>query len=323
MKPSYKLIPKYKASDFPRGFICTTHCAHIKSPPNATLNTSPPATSATSTPLKPDLALIYSSLPDCMAGACFTRNAFQAAPVQWSRHLLHQSVPIQGLIVNSGCANACTGDQGYANAERMSQLATQACPLSNSRDMLPPSPPPMMRTTPNMLVLSTGVIGQPLPMDRIEQGIQTASQHWKSTPEAWTECARAFMTTDTFPKLRVRSLTLPGSGHTIRFMGISKGAGMIHPNMATLLSLIVTDARLESQQELQAITRRVCERSFNAISVDGDCSTNDSFIVLANGGAMSQQEVVRSAVDRQAFEEMLLDLAQELAQLIVRGELLN
>ena len=242
---------------------------------------------------------------------------------------------VQAMLLNSGCANACTGDAGLADAWTMSRDTDRWLEQVG-----------LLKTKANTMVMSTGVIGQPLPMDRIRAGVETLASQLKASightnttdttdtthtttanktttmsqdlHQSWQQCAQAFMTTDTFPKLRCREWTLPRSGHTVRMAGISKGAGMIHPNMATMLGLIVTDAKLPSAQWLQECTKYATERSFNAITVDGDTSTNDTLLVMANGQSVPQGEPPLSGDDLLAFRDRLTSFAQELAQLIVR-----
>jgi len=285
---AFKVVPQYAANMYPKGFQCGAFYAGIKKAAKKS----------------PDLAVIYSTT-SCKAAATFTLNRFQAAPVLVSKLVLSdKGDEVYGVIMNSGCANACTGDQGLKDATTMSSLASRTFIPKTRLDEL------------KMLVMSTGVIGQALPMDKVSQGIEALQKHIGNTHQHWSDVARAFMTTDTFPKLRVRELKLPQCGETVRLAGISKGAGMIHPNMATMLGTVVTDAKFASTEVLQEMTKSVVDRTFNAITIDGDTSTNDTFCVLANGAAM---RLPLSGQDVAAFQECLLDLSKELAQLIVRG----
>jgi glutamate N-acetyltransferase/amino-acid N-acetyltransferase len=265
-----------------------------------------------------DLAVLLStSSRPTAAAASFTRNAFQAAPVLVSKEVLQQTAGrARGLVINSGCANAVTGKQGLADAWAMAR-ATDA--------LLPPSPSPSTPFSSETLVMSTGVIGQPLPISKILTALQPRSTlaHTLGTGfSAWEAAARAFMTTDTFPKLRARALSF-GDGRTCRIAGIDKGAGMIHPDMAglphaTLLGCIATDAPV-APEALQAALDYAVQRSFNAISVDGDMSTNDTVVLFANGAA--QGVMIDEARDPAAFvrfREGLTEFMQELAQLVVR-----
>jgi glutamate N-acetyltransferase/amino-acid N-acetyltransferase len=251
-----------------------------------------------------DVGIVLSTT-EAAAAACFTRNAFQAAPVTVSREVLaRQKGKARAVVVNSGCANAVTGTEGMQNAQAMSKAMAS-------------------RNIGDALVLSTGVIGQQLPIRRILGGIDSGQATLSSSFQAWHALARAFMTTDTFPKLRTRAFDLDGT--EVRFVGIDKGAGMIHPNMgppspphATLLGLIATDAAVEPESLQVALTHAV-DRSFNSISVDGDMSTNDTVLALANGaadGTVVSQHGTPELFAR--FTDELTSFATELAQLIVR-----
>ena len=261
-----------------------------------------------------DLGLVLSTAPasQTSSAACFTRNAFKAAPVAVSADVLEKSAGrARAIVVNSGCANAVTGKQGLSDAWSMSR-ATDI--LLKSED-------------PSTLVMSTGVIGQNLPIARIIAGIESASSSLGSSPEHWERVARAFMTTDTFPKLRARTFNLGGPS-PIRILGIDKGAGMIHPDMgpapatlplhATLLGLIATDARISPRSLQNALTYAV-DRSFNSISVDGDMSTNDTIVALANGEAGGVEvDEHETPKEYELFRTELTKFAIELAQLVVR-----
>ncbi|KAI0299294.1 arginine biosynthesis bifunctional protein ArgJ beta chain [Russula brevipes] len=243
-----------------------------------------------------DLAVLLSTSPrPTSAAATFTRNAFQAAPVTVSKDVLRQTAGrARALVVNSGCANAVTGRQGLADAWAMAR-ATDPLLLA------PHSSPPETET----LVMSTGVIGQPLPIFKILAALRPQGPMANVLGHgfaAWEAAARAFMTTDTFPKVRARTLAL-GDGRTYRIAGIDKGAGMIHPDMAglphaTLLGCVATDAPV-APATLQAALDYAVQRSFNAISVDGEMSTNDTVVLFANGaGALeSGSESARREID--------------------------
>lgn len=262
----------------------------------------------------PDLAIVLStsSRPTSAAG-CFTRNAFKAAPVLVSEEVLAKNEGrIRALVVNSGCANAVTGKQGLEDAWSMIK-ATDA--------LLDPPPP-----EPSTLVMSTGVIGQNLPISKIVTAISSASDFGVNF-QSWESVAKAFMTTDMFPKLRSRIFTIRDKEY--RLAGIDKGAGMIHPNMgppsqpslhATLLGFILTDAAV-SPQSLQTALNYAVDRSFNSISVDGDMSTNDTIIAMANGAADPDSKEIDEDSDPEAYEifrNELTSFSQELAKLIVR-----
>ena len=238
-----------------------------------------------------DLALIVSDQP-CNAAGVFTQNQFPAAPVLFDKKTLAANArSIRAVVINAGNANACTGEQGLKDAADSAHLVDTALDL------------PANAT----LVLSTGVIGLPLPMTRIEAGIRAAAVLARSetgqSSEGLALASQAIMTTDTKPKTASRQ-----AGQAT-LLGIAKGAAMIHPNMATLLAVVITDAAIQPDA-LQAILRRAAGRSFNAITVDGDQSTNDTLLVLANGLA--------GPVDAAAFEQALTEVCQSLAQQMVR-----
>ncbi|WP_297504347.1 bifunctional glutamate N-acetyltransferase/amino-acid acetyltransferase ArgJ [Ferrovum sp.] len=228
-------------------------------------------------------------------GAVFTRNRFCAAPVQLCREHLDQDTP-RALIINTGCANAGTGRVGREDA-------AQTCAEVAARLGL---------SVQAVLPFSTGVILERLPMSPLLAGIPLAVGQLKA--DAWEEAARAIMTTDTFPKSASRQMTL--QGRTVTLTGISKGAGMIRPNMATLLSFIATDACI-SAPLLQQLTRDVADLTFNRITVDGDTSTNDSFLVMATGQA-GNEEIIRGGTAYEQLFEAVRDLALELAHAIIR-----
>ncbi|KAI8146146.1 ArgJ family protein [Fennellomyces sp. T-0311] len=244
-----------------------------------------------------DVALVISDRP-CSGAAVFTTNAFKAAPVLVSQATLAEnSNALFGVVTNSGCANAVTGAQGLENAKRM----------RNTVDSLVKHPM-------SALTMSTGVIGQQLPIEKIEAGIRDAYNSLsKEHDDGWMKCAEAFMTTDTFPKLRTGQFDLDGK--TVTMAGISKGAGMIHPNMATLLGFMVTDAQVEPALLKKAL-KYAADRSFNSISIDGDMSTNDTIAVLANGASGAKIETEGPAYE--VFRDQLTAFAADLAQLVVR-----
>jgi glutamate N-acetyltransferase / amino-acid N-acetyltransferase len=232
-----------------------------------------------------DLALILSDRP-CAAAATFTRNRFPAAPVLYDRALVAENAGgLRGVAINAGIDNACTGDAGLADAKAMAAAAEAALGLP-------------ARTC---AVMSTGVIGPRLPLDKIESGLRLASGQLAS--EGWEAAAHAIMTTDTRPKMAFRQ------AGPARLFGMAKGAGMIHPNMATMLSTIVTDAEV-APGALAEMLRAAVDASFNSITVDGDTSTNDTVLVLANGAA--------GPIDGVAFGAALAGLCMDLAQQVVR-----
>ncbi|MCY4147704.1 MAG: bifunctional glutamate N-acetyltransferase/amino-acid acetyltransferase ArgJ [Chloroflexi bacterium] len=240
-----------------------------------------------------DMALVLSE-SDCVAAGVFTRNKVKAAPVLLDmQRLADNPACIRAVVTNSACANACTGAVGIENARNTAQLAAAALAVSAEQ----------------VLVMSTGVIGAHLPMQAIARGIDLSSA---ALSDDWAAAAAAIMTTDTRPKLASVQVECAGGSCTIA--GIAKGAGMIAPDMATMLSLVVTDAAL-GQADLQHALRSATQQSFNRIVVDGDTSTNDTVLLLANGKSGIQ---IEDADDRAAFQEALDALTRYLAQAIVR-----
>jgi glutamate N-acetyltransferase/amino-acid N-acetyltransferase len=211
---------------------------------------------------KKDLSLVYSSSP-ATGAAVFTTNKVQAAPVLVDRSQLDRSSSFRAILVNSGNANACTGDRGMEDAWAMVRAAASALSINEGE----------------VLVSSTGVIGQYLPIEKIVAG---AGQAVPLLEKEGTAAAEAIRTTDTFTKETAVEFTLGGA--TVRIGGMAKGSGMIAPNMATMLAFVTTDAKID-REVLQHTTRLASDRSFNRISVDGDTSTNDMVLVLANGMA--------------------------------------
>jgi len=241
-----------------------------------------------------DLAVIRSDTPAAAAGV-FTRNTVKAAPVVISQLTLRRGTPISAVVVNAGNANACTGAQGFRDALVMCTTAGDALDLDPS----------------DVLVCSTGVIGRPMPMDRVVRGIRAAAL--SMSPAAGGDVARAIMTTDTVAKVAEATFTVGPVTYTVG--GTAKGAGMLHPDMATLLAFITTDAPIESAV-LQPALSRVADSTFNCVTVDGDTSTNDSCILLANGAAGGEIFLGgTSAAD--AFEAALLEVCDSLAEQLV------
>jgi glutamate N-acetyltransferase/amino-acid N-acetyltransferase len=257
-----------------------------------------------------DLALIASESP-CAGAAVFTTNKFQAAPVTVSREMLkkRKGEGIRAVVVNSGCANAVTGKGGIEDAIAMGQK-TDACFAhdSNGEDDGQGS---------RSIVMSTGVIGQRLPIQKILDKLPTAYYNLGQTHDHWMAAARAICTTDTFPKLLSRTFTLPSSSTEYHIAGMTKGAGMIHPNMATLLGIICTDAPI-SATPLQSLLTSAITKSFNSISIDGDTSTNDTVAILANGAAGGEPITSTSSEGFKAMQEVLTEFAIDLAKLVVR-----
>jgi glutamate N-acetyltransferase / amino-acid N-acetyltransferase len=243
---------------------------------------------------KRDVAIIFSRRPAAAAGV-FTRNIVKAAPVLLSERAVRDG-SLQALVVNSGNANACTGPRGMADAEEMARATAAALGLEPS----------------TVAVASTGVIGVPLPLDRVGKGIRLCAASLSANGGA--EAAAAIMTTDTFPKEIAVRFDLGGVPVTIG--GIAKGSGMIHPNMATMLAFITTDAAV-TPSVLQAALRQANAGSFNMITVDGDTSTNDMALVLANGLAgnpVIEEGSPLVAPFAAALGEVLVHLAKEIAR---------
>lgn len=240
----------------------------------------------------PDLAAIVSSSP-CTAAAVYTQNQFPAAPIAVTREVIAQNQGnIHAVVLNSGCANAMTGPKGLEDARAMAE---------SGKVKFGPT-----------LVMLTGVIGQHLPMDKLSSGIDAVSKQLGSSHESWLSCAEGMMTTDTFPKLVSREVVLNGQRYSIA--GLAKGAGMILPNMATLLGVIVTDAAV-TESALAKILGHAVDRSFNCVSVDGDMSTNDTIALLANG---KENPITESSSDFRVLQNAVSGVASELAQLLVR-----
>lgn len=241
-----------------------------------------------------DVALLVSAT-SCATAGVFTRNALRAAPVVYDAEMLaDRPGRIRAVAMNARVANACTGAPGLEAARAMARAAEEAAGL-----------PP--RTA---LVLSTGVIGVPLPVDKVTRGLQDAAK--KLSPAGGADAARAIMTTDTHPKHCAVRLETPHGPIVIG--GMAKGAGMIHPDMATLLGVLTTDA-VSEPGTLRAFWKRVVDRTFNAISVDGDTSTNDTVLFLANGHAGIDPS--RDSAIWKAFEEAATEVARTLALAVV------
>jgi len=240
---------------------------------------------------KPDLALLYSEEPTTTAAAVFTTNRVQAAPVRYCRELMAGG-RARAIVVNSGNANACTGAQGMRDAREMASLAAGALSLEPSE----------------VLVASTGIIGVPLRMEPLREGIPRAARELERTGDA---AAEAILTTDRFPK--TASARVQVGGGTVTIGGMAKGAGMIHPKMATTLGFLTTDARIGAEG-LQRALRTAIDRSFNRITVDGETSTNDSVFLLASGAADAPALEGEEALGR--FTEALTGVAERLARMV-------
>jgi glutamate N-acetyltransferase/amino-acid N-acetyltransferase len=274
------------ALTFARGFTAGTATCGIKA--------FTAGASAIPTGQKDDLCVIYSAHP-CDAGGVFTTNKVKSASVVIDQlHLQHNR--IRALTIISGNANACTGAQGFKDALQMAKLSADRLDLDPDQ----------------VLVGTTGVIGRYLPMDAIKPGIAEACS--KLSPDAGEAAARAIMTTDLVPKTAQLEVEL--GGKTVRVGGMCKGSGMIHPNMATMLAYVTTDAAVEPGLIAQMV-KSIADRSFNQVTVDGDSSTNDTFLVLANGAA--ENEPVRAgSAEAERLEAAILEVAQKLSRAIAR-----
>jgi glutamate N-acetyltransferase / amino-acid N-acetyltransferase len=247
-------------------------------------------------PGRKDLLVIALDEGARVAGV-FTQNRFCAAPVLVCREHLAGEAPIRAVVVNTGVANAGTGDAGLADARAVCAAVAKLLEIEPGQ----------------VLPLSTGVIMEPLPVGRIEKGLPAciadlAQDHWASAAEA-------IMTTDTVPKAVSRQVVI--AGRTVSVSGIAKGAGMIQPNMATMLGIIATDAAI-GEDTLQDLVRRAAEDSFNAITVDGDTSTNDTFLVVATGQAGNPEIVGEGTAEFGHLADAVTEVARLLAQAIVR-----
>lgn len=231
-----------------------------------------------------DMAMVYSTAP-CRAAGTFTTNVVKAAPVLWDKEMVETSPFVQAVVVNSGIANACTGQQGKSICKEEAKCAGELLNIPETA----------------VLVASTGVIGMQLPLDRICEGIKKLAAAKKGTPQAGLDAAKAIMTTDTVHKQVAVEVEIGGKVVTVG--GMCKGSGMIHPNMCTMLGFVTTDANISKEMLQKAVSADVVD-SFNMISVDGDTSTNDTLLVLANGLA-GNAEITAEGEDYQAFCEAL------------------
>jgi glutamate N-acetyltransferase/amino-acid N-acetyltransferase len=246
-------------------------------------------------PNRKDLLLVTIAEGSKVSGV-FTQNAFCAAPVLVCKEHLKNESGIRALIINTGCANAGTGEEGISKAKETCQAVSELLSI-NSRQVLP---------------FSTGVILESLPIDKIKNGLPDTVKNLD--PAHWFDAAEAIMTTDIAPKGASRRIKI--QDREIFISGVSKGSGMIHPNMATMLSFIATDASI-NQILLDKLLKEVTQQSFNCITVDGDTSTNDSFILIATGHA-GNREIIEEDNDYEILKAAILEVAIELAQAIVR-----
>ncbi|HIR93737.1 MAG TPA: bifunctional glutamate N-acetyltransferase/amino-acid acetyltransferase ArgJ [Candidatus Egerieimonas intestinavium] len=240
-----------------------------------------------------DMALVYSTVP-CQAAGTFTTNVVKAAPVKWDQQIVYSQEKVQAIVCNSGVANACTGQEGMENCQKTAQAAAKALNIGENQ----------------VLVASTGVIGQQLPIEKICAGVEQMAPLLSEKKEAGTMAAQAIMTTDTVSKETAVQIQL--GGKTVTLGGMCKGSGMIHPNMCTMLSFITTDAAISKEMLQKAMSSTVAD-TYNMISVDGDTSTNDTALVLASGLA-GNPEITQENEDYHTFLEALRQVNETLAK---------
>ena len=240
-----------------------------------------------------DMALIYSQVP-CVSAGTFTTNVVKAAPVKWDRQIVDSGAGVQAVIVNSGIANACTGEEGMGYCKETAEAAAKALNIDAA----------------GVLVGSTGVIGMHLPMQKLVDGIQVLAGKKAEGLQSGHDAALAIMTTDTVEKEMAVEIEI--GGKTVTIGGMSKGSGMIHPNMCTMLAFITTDAAITKEALQKALSEDV-EDTYNMISVDGDTSTNDTAILLANGLA-GNQEITYASPEYETFKEALHMVNETLAK---------
>ena len=242
-----------------------------------------------------DMAMIYSKVP-CAAAGTFTTNVVKAAPVKWDQQVVASGAGVQAVIVNSGIANACTGAEGFGYCEDTAKAAAEM--LGISKD--------------GVLLGSTGVIGKQMPMDKLIAGVEVLTGKKNDSIESGNEAAKAIMTTDTCEK--ELTIEIEAGGKTVTIGGMAKGSGMIHPNMCTMLAFITTDAVI-SKETLQKALSEDVQNTYNMISVDGDTSTNDTVLLLANGLA-ENEEIIYGSEDYNKFVEALHEINEYLAKKI-------
>lgn len=240
-----------------------------------------------------DMAMIYSRQP-CKAAGTFTTNVVQAAPVKWDQKIVRESAYAQAVVINAGIANACTGAEGMGYCRDTAQVAAECLGIPAEA----------------VLVASTGVIGKQLPMEKLAAGVRAMVPRLEESRESGLEASKAIMTTDT--KNKEVAVRFQAGGRTVTVGGMCKGSGMIHPNMCTMLAFVTTDAAI-SRELLQEALREDIRDTYNMISVDGDTSTNDTVLLLANGMA-GNPEITEKNEDYQAFCQALNRVNQTLAK---------
>ena len=242
-----------------------------------------------------DMAMVYSEKP-CVAAGTFTTNIVKAAPVKWDQEIVYQHPSAQVIICNSGIANACTGEEGFSYCRATAKAAAETLNVDEN----------------SVLVASTGVIGMQLPIQKLADGVKAMAPKLQGTLEAGNEAAKAIMTTDT--KEKEVAVQIEVGGKTVTIGGMCKGSGMIHPNMCTMLGFVTTDACISKQLLQEALSQDVKD-TYNMVSVDGDTSTNDTVLLLANGMA-ENQEINEKNEDYQKFCEALNYINTTLAKKI-------
>ena len=243
-----------------------------------------------------DMAMIYSEVP-CKAAGTFTTNIVKAAPVKWDHNVVYNSKAAQAVVINAGIANACTGEEGMGYCKQTAEKVEKVLGIAADE----------------VLVASTGVIGMQLPIDRICNGIDAMVPQLKGDTGSGTEASKAIMTTDT--KNKEVAVTIELGGKTVTIGGMCKGSGMIHPNMGTMLSYVVTDAAV-TKEVLEQIQKTAAHTTFNMVTVDGDTSTNDSAVILANGCAGNPVIDRAEGEDYEKFYEAVYYISEWLAKAI-------
>ena len=242
-----------------------------------------------------DMAMIFSKLP-CVTAGTFTSNVVKAACVLWDKNIVDSNTQTHAVVINSGIANACTGKQGFDACKKTSKAVEE-----------------MLNVPANsVLVASTGVIGMQLPVDKIVNGVKKLSNELKDTKEAANMAAQAIMTTDTISK--EVAVTFEINDKTVTIGGMSKGSGMIHPNMCTMLGFVTTDLDISKELLQEALSENVKD-TFNMISVDGDTSTNDTLILMANGAA-GNTKITEKDENYNKFKEALNEINKTLAMMM-------
>lgn len=243
-----------------------------------------------------DMALVYSTVP-CVAAGTFTTNVVKAAPVKWDQEIVYHAPAAQAVVINSGIANACTGAEGYGYCKQTAEAAAKILNIPED----------------SVLVASTGVIGMQLPIERIVKGVSLLAGGKTHSEEAGLDAARAIMTTDTQPKYVGAQVEI--GGKTVTVGGMCKGSGMIHPNMCTMLGFVTTDAAITKEMLQKALSDDVKD-TYNMVSVDGDTSTNDTVLLLANGLAgnpVIDREDENYAEFKKALNYVNTELAKKIA----------